>query len=331
MNPAEKHSWSVGDRIRKVWLETSVWARRAGFKYIIDTRVMRRAGSPLFGVAVPALIGLYLGLRELFADKWKVFYWFPNEHDRLALVLLLCLAFFPIARSIVERFVNNRQSAYAERLERITSMSAQIVLRKHRYIESSKEPFDPRDDVFLKITDPYTQLNVILTEANRFILEAFKIGSEDSLRISIMEISPTGEWEICFDTHPEWMSEFEDLEVDKITAARRALTTGEPKFYPDKRLAAVRGQYHLSSRDNRFGNGSIYCHPVRVQTDGQVTHFVVNIATYHEYKLCGDYNDAEINQTRMLLKEICRRMELELNLRAIRHWMESSQGVRDNG
>ena len=78
----------------------------------------------------------------------------------------------------------------------------------------------------------------------------------------------------------------------------------------------------VSSRDNRFGNGSVYCYPVGVAIDGVDQRFVITIITYGNNTLCGSYNDRDTNLVSVLLKEICRRLELELTLRSIKSWKQ---------
>ena len=78
----------------------------------------------------------------------------------------------------------------------------------------------------------------------------------------------------------------------------------------------------LSKRDVRKGNGSVFCYKITGSCCGTTFNYIVSIATYNNKMLARGYDDVEKERVATLLKEVCRRIELELTLRFIRNWKE---------
>ena len=107
--------------------------------------------------------------------------------------------------------------------------------------------------------------------------------------------------------------------MDDNSIARYCIKAKEPIFYPNKFESAFQGKYTKSKRDERKGNGSVYCYPVITKNRDYVDRAVITFTTYGKF-LCDPADEQEEIATKIVLNDICRRIDLELTLEGMKTW-----------
>ena len=312
------------NRIKAFLRRTKRLTKSFFFWLLISNPIVRLSRIPLVTTLVPAVTGGYLALKELYGEKWAFFTKLESTHDLITLVLISATIFVALLRGVADSWLKRHEGGYIDLLHNFIHMTTKIVSIKSTRFKDVARSITENDDVFLLITHPKDQIKAILNEAAHFIRQSFNIDSEDDLRITILtQLCGSREWDYAFDTHDNWSQTSPNNLMRGPSAARDCLDTGEPRFHPDKLLAASEGCYLLSDRDKRGENGSVYCYPVSIEANGYGRKGIITFTTYNT-KLCGNYNKREIKRIATLLREVCRRLELELTLKSIKDWKYNS-------
>lgn len=308
-------------KIKDFKLKVNLGLKKLLFWLAIDNAIVKLTRIPLVTTMVPAVTGAYLALRKLYGDE-SIFKLFPDEHSVIAVSLITATIIIALFKSAADSYLSRHESAYITLLHKFIRLNASIVNAKDKRFKKRAKTLEKGDEVFERITQPTDQINFILSEARGFLIESFDLKNEDNLRITILEQvgNENSTWSFAFDTHEAWSYTQASELMSSKSAAKECLETGQPLFHADKAIAAVKGKYLLSERDDRLGNGSVYCYPVFIKRHEETYRAIITLITYGNRKFCGGYDDRENDQLAVMLREICRRLELELTLRFIKQW-----------
>jgi hypothetical protein len=300
------------------------WVKKIFFHCFVGSGLAKVLRVPLFSNFVPALTASYMACYEFWGESLPVFTNYPDFHTVTLKTLIGLSLFIGLIKGFAESSVGKRIDSYIDLLQNFIRMNGYIVNTKDGRFKSKSSGLVKGQDVFLCITHPTDQINVILGYAKEFLAQNFSLLEED-LHFTIIEKTKAS-WDYSFDTQLSWQAgtpAAHDL-LKSGSAAHICHSTGEPSFIADKKISASENKYVWSARDERKGNGSIYCYPVFVNCGGQQYASIISIASYNSKKFVKGYDETETKQVAILLKEICRRIELELTLKFIRGWKQSS-------
>ena len=305
-----------------VGARVSLKCRRFLFVILIDNRIAKVLRLPLIFSGVPTIAGLYLTLYELFGSDWSVFRQHPVFHLWLIKITVGLVIGFALLRGAVDSWGRKRIYQYIDLLHNFIRMVGSVVAAKDRRCKENASALRGDEDIFLSITHPNDQINTILDVATECLISNFGLNADD-VRFTILEQGEDG-WEYIFDTQSSWQANTTTGAVllANGSAAKACFENGEPVFYHNKHIANAKGLYLLSKRDQRKGNGSVFCYKISGLCCGTTFNYIVSIATYNNKMLVSGYDDVEKERVATLLKEICRRVELELTLRFIRNWKQ---------
>ena len=301
----------------------SLKCRRFLFVVLIENRIAQFLRLPLISSGVPTISGLYLTLYELFGEDWGVFRHHPVAHLLIIKIAVGLTIVFALLQGVVDSWGRKRIYQYIDLLHNFIRMVGSVVAVKDRRCKENASTLKLDEDIFLSITHPKYQINTILDVATECLINNFGLNADD-VRFTILE-QVEGGWDYIFDTQHAWQAETTTgaILLASKSAARACFENGEPVFYHDKNIASAKGLYLLSKRDERKGNGSVFCYKITGSCCGSAFNYIVSIATYNNKMLASGYDHVEKERVATLLKEICRRVELELTLRFIRNWKQN--------
>jgi hypothetical protein len=96
-----------------------------------------------------------------------------------------------------------------------------------------------------------------------------------------------------------------------------ALESGQCHYIPSKVVAAKESNYLSGERDQGVGDGSIFVAPVAAKCKGVDYEYIISIVTYKR-RLSDPWDDLACENVKLFLREISRRIELELYLKTIK-------------
>lgn len=312
-------TWWRVKSLTLAYLKTKkLWSR-----WFVGSGLAKALRVPFISNFIPALTAAYMAWYEFWGVSEEIFTDYPEFHAVTLKVLIAISLCIGLIKGFAESSVGKRIDSYIDLLHNFIRMNGYIVKTKDTRFKSKASQLTDGEDVFLSITHPRDQINVILGYAQEFLAQNFNLPEED-LRFTIVEQTQTS-WTYSFDTQRSWQVDTtpaQDL-IKSGSTAHKCYSTGEPVFVADKQISSTQNEYVWSSRDDRKGNGSVYCYPVSVNCGGQNYASIISIASYSSHKLVKGYDETETKQVAILLKEICRRIELELTLKFIRGWKNS--------
>lgn len=280
--------------------------------------VGRFVSSVVVFCIIPALISSYIILVQTI-PSWAI----KKENESLTFWIIFSL----LAIEVLIRVLVVLREKTKERLHRSSSNSLQrllfsvssiIQLKNHRFRECLREI---RVKPFEQITQPLTQIAVIMNEALSFLLlSGFK---EHQIAITVLKADHLGKTWDYFLHRPINYTPVDASTIMSNTqaAANQAIAQGVV-FYPSKKKAASEAKYYYSPRDQSFGNeGSIYCKVVTIDTPDSTERSVITFSSYG-VKFCDESDEESIASFQLIFDEFCRRIELELILLAMKEHLE---------
>lgn len=302
------------------------WGRTA----LYNNRVVKFIRHPFFGAVGTPASGLYFTLRGFLGEQHPYIANYDLAHTlampACAVLVLLPPFFITLHRS----YSSKHQGTLVNMLQQLSWTYEQVVDAKLDRFKEAAHGIDNPDTVFETITQPDEQIKILLREVQSYLNKVYRIASPGNMRITIVEqrdVNNEGDWNYIHDTRSNWQQTNEALDptiVVQRTLMYRCSANGEPKFLPNKFEAAKLGEYYLSERDKRRGNGSIFCYPIRVVAGTEELRYVVNITTYNEHHLGPTFAGDQVDKTAYSLAELCKRFELELTLRALKRWQQNA-------
>lgn len=285
------------------WLFLKNW-----FARIINNNVTQ--------IATPAVTGAYVTLVEF---DFFLLAPFPHAKENLVVALIVLTLFVSLFSAISNALRNQSDERYRSFLENFMVSISKVVTSKLERFKSKSRHLTKTGNVFRAITHPKDQIGLIHSEAVDWLRETFKL-EEDEICITIMHTNGVEDKQyFAFDTQPKWQHTKAKTLLTSDSCASKCLERGETIFHPSKQRASERKEYVLSDRDNRKGDGSIFCYPVVTECASHTDKFVISVVTYGK-RMCtpGDHSEEKI--TKQFLNEICKRLDIELTLYSIKSW-----------
>jgi len=284
-------------------------------RFKIFERFHRFARSRKIALIVPPITGAYYLTLDVWGDKIA---FISNNESIHKKVFFACLG-VSLAGLFVRGFVddkkdNDKKDANALLADFLRTVGI-IVEEKLNRFRNKLTSAEHVTDKFSHITNPKDQLHVIYTNAAQFASRAFSI-DENEIDITVMHKSSSGKkWQYgeCFQ---KWKRADADFRFQTKSAVRECIETGEAVFFADKIAAAKKGQYKLSDRDKRRVVGSVYIMPIFFSSASESYTYVISIITYGK-QLCCEWDEEGKSAVESFLREICRRIEVELALNTI--------------
>jgi hypothetical protein len=253
---------------------------------------------------------------------WGKSHWFflnhPDAHRYAKLIASICILVIAIAVTMRERWKERSLAGTEVVLKGFVSMVANIVQNKIGYL-SERAKTVSQSKKYDHVTDPIAQLKVIFKESATFLTTTFSL-KEDQIDISIIEKNGTNPWKFLTSHQTKWSHGDPDsfFKVDSKSCASTVIKSGQDAFHASKKVAAAEDEYELSERDKQTDDGSIFCIPIKVSSKASNWIFVVSIVTYGR-RFCNPHDKRNEEKVIALLKEITRRIELELTHRVIKN------------
>ncbi len=248
---------------------------------------------------------------EAWIDNYKPF------HNKMVYALLLITAvatFFQSHRKKTEEAENiEARSLLAEFIEAVGS----IVDAKLRRFREKAVSLKTGADKFGSITHPDDQIARICQASVSFVRKAYGLQDHEIDITIIRKRSTAQSWTYIY-KHQSWSRGTpNDMMKNSNAAGKNCIKTGRWVFHPDKVLASLAANYVMSQRDKERGDGSVFLYPVVIPGETEETQFVIFMVTYSK-KLCDEDDINAKSATESFLREICRRIELELCLSVIK-------------
>lgn len=187
-----------------------------------------------------------------------------------------------------------------------------IISAKLKRFRSKCNSITKAGDTFELITQPREQVEVIIQEVMDF-LKTWIGATLDQCDIVVFHKEQDEKWKYFASANPAWQRSDADSIFTKNSIAKFCVETGEYHFFPEKRLAAKTRLYHLSERDNRTDRGSVFCMPITNTFEGWSDHYLILLSTFG-VRLCEPDDEKMVKVSKEILKEIFKRVELELLL-----------------
>ena len=264
---------------------------------------------------------------DIFKDSkaWWVLYWF-------VLIVGAVILTFRSVSSWIPRPPDPNEN-YIESLESLLESVSRIITAKTERFRSKVHQITGTGDAFEIITQPKDQIKVIITEAIRYFPSRIGTG-ENQLDITVLVENDPDEWKFMATSNDTWMRASPETILNGRSLARRCLSSGEPCFIADKRLASDEGRYIYSQRD-RDNNlvGSAFCAPILFEIGDVPYRYLVTFSTYG-IKICEPDDDDTIAIATQLFLEFVKRIELELLLNSIKthkHYLKRQTNEKPAG
>jgi len=223
------------------------------------------------------------------------------------------LAGISILKWLIERNSNNRLARTEDLMLQFHKMVATIVQDKLTQMASVAAAGGRKLESFVL---PEPQLDRIFSATADFLRDVFGL-EEQQIDVTVLARADNGPWTMPHKLRKKWQHPPPDSLVAPGTCAYVALGSGQFVFHASKQYASARNRYSLGTRDTSTGDGSIFCDPLIFSYLGHQYQFAVCIVTYGKL-LCGPADEDNERKVKALLREITRRIELELYLLIIK-------------
>lgn len=299
----------------------------AGFRYRywLRSQTITLTESPITKYLLPALFGFYSVCYEEKGDDWDFFTRSTELHEAIYFYGLLGALLFIVVKGIADNFAKKGDAEYIEFANGLIALAARAIESKIDRFKRRSRVLQKNSSVFESITNAESQIKLIIDDAKEFLQEFFALKEEQIAITIIHKNGKDNKSFFLFDTNSRATHSRTKASVlleNESSLAYSVVSQGEPLFVADKVKMSAAGRYHLSERDIRFTNGSVYCFPVEVTNIDYKDQFVISIATYGKL-LCNNADTDTCDRISIILREVCRRLELELTLYAIKKWKET--------
>lgn len=292
--------------------------RKTANYLFLNVWLAKLINSHIVQITLPIVTGAYITLYEV--DN-KFLRQFPHASENLLLLLLAVTLFISLYGAIAKALMTRSDEYYKLFLENFMVAISKVVTTKLDRFKRKAPHLTKTGNIFKEITQPKAQIEQIHKEATALLMSTFQL-KEDEICITIMHVNGAEDKQyFAFNTQPVWVHTKAKQLLAEQSAAAVCLQRGEPVFHPSKKKAAKISEYVLSERDERKGDGSIFCFPVVTACADYVEKYVISIVTYGK-RVCqpGDMAAELIAET--FFKEICKRLDIELTLHTIKSWQE---------
>lgn len=268
---------------------------------------------------LPTAAGAYFLILDVWGTEWQFIANNIAAHEIVFTVLLLATLFSQVFKEIGASFSRMVDESYLRFLEEFMILTASVVDFKLKRFRNCAKNLKPSSNTFKAITKPKDQIEYIIDQSVKWLRNSFSL-AENEISMTVICISnKTDSPYYLFDSQKSWARTKAKTIINEKSSAAYCLEKGEPVFIADKLFASKVGQYYLSDRDDRMKTGSVYCFPVFVNLPSHKDEYIITIVTYNK-RLCTPNDEDASRIAASILREICRRIELELTLLSMRSW-----------
>lgn len=273
-----------------------------------------------FQMIVSGITGAYFVTLDVWGNTWGLIKDYISIHENIFVILLIISLSSLFLRGVSDWVSDKNKSKYVLFLEKFVLLSTSLVEKKTYRFKSQFRSMKPTSDTFKQLTQPKDQINIILAEIERLLLDVFGL-KKNEVCITIIRKDPAnGQWYYDFETNKGWAHTKPNKLLAGKSAASKCLELGEPVFYACKKTAGKNKEsYYISERDSRTGDGSVFCYPCKVFNSGYEDTYIISFVTYGK-RLCGANDVEQQAAIREIFSSICRRLDLELTLYSIKYW-----------
>ena len=266
-----------------------------------------------------AITGSYYLVLDIWSDKLAFIKDYPKLHQILFWICLLLSLGILVIRTYYEDRRDNDTKLALNFLTDFIGTVGYIVEAKINRFRKKFVSLKPKSNKLNQITQPDDQLEIIAHSFCEFLKKSF--GFEDhQINITILKRKDSAsKWNYCFKYQKNWEYTDPSKILPKKIETVEAIKRGEYVFYPDKMQAAQKGKYFLSDRDIRRRTGSAFLFPIKIQGNNCLFEYLICIITYGK-QFCEETDEPSVQASKAILREICRRFELELCLKAIKEY-----------
>ncbi len=272
------------------------WLVASWLGVFINNRLLTIVAAALFG-------GWFLYL-DIFGDKDT---WFQANFDlvrRLFIGSLFVGLFVEVLRWVAD-WSKGPNSAEGSAIIELFLSVGRIVEQKIVRFRSVAETYTG-NSAFQKLTQPESQIELILKEANDYFRRQHLL-NEHQLDATVLHFSSANAaWEFVFRSNPNRTRTDPRVLMSEGSSASFAYSTGQPCFFPSKKRQFRENRYRFGP--NESDDGSIYCYPVKIPTKNGERNFVITFATYGKC-LCEEFNKPDVEAFSIIFREFA----VELN------------------
>jgi hypothetical protein len=260
----------------------------------------------------PVMINAYFLCLDVHGDDWPILKNNKTFHDILFISLLLVSFIVGILIALRNTLSINRERMF---MEMIGCFGSSVKTKCDRFRRKFPN-ISPNCNVFKIITEPIEQIENSSQFYCKLIENIFGL-PQDSVDITVIHMDEAGH-------HYEFQAQKNTKHMDlsllmnEKSAAAQCLSSGVEMLVACKNEAANNGEYLLSDTDKRSLPGSAYCYPV-VLGKPFGTSYIITITTFGK-RFCGPRNENGKEAAKIVLKEIAKRIELELILQAMKEY-----------
>ena len=256
---------------------------------------------------------------DVWGSDLRIVQKYLTEHKIIFAVLLITTLLTQIFRFISDTMTKTGQEAYTRSLEDFMALTGRVVEFKLNRFRKNAKNIKPSGDTFKAITHPRDQITYIIDQSLVWMREYFVL-LENQLSITIIQVDDNGSKQYFAFEEPRGWNRTRAKEIMAANStASLAAKTGEAQFFADKTKAEKTEEYYKSERDKTYKQGSIYCYPILVQVPAGTVGYIISITTYGKF-LCVPNDTVSEEITKSIMREICRRIELELTLLAMKEY-----------
>ena len=265
------------------------------------------------------ITGSYYLVLDIWSDKLDFIKNYPKFHQTLFWICLFLSLSVLFIRTYFEGKQENDNQLASNFLTDFIGSVGYIVEAKINRFRKKFVNLKPKSNKFNHITQPDDQLEIIAYSFIEFLKKNF--GFEDhQINITILKRrNSTSNWNYSYRYQKNWKHTDPAKILPKKLNLVEAITRGEYVFYPNKMLAAQQRKYFLSNRDIRRKTGSAFLFPIKIQGKNCLFEYLICIITYGK-QFCEETDEAAAQASKAILREICRRFELELCLKSIKEF-----------
>jgi hypothetical protein len=294
---------------------------RTFFKWLFNNcYVAKIINNHIVQIGLPVITGTYITLVEI---DFEFLRQFPHAKENLLLLLLALTLIVSFYGAIAKALVSKSDENYKQFLENFMVAISKVVTTKLDRFKRKAPHLPKTGNIFKEITQPKAQIEQIHKEAVSLLMSTFQL-KDDEVCITIMHIDDAEDKQyFAFNTQPVWIHTKAKKLLSNKSSAAICLERGESVFHPSKKKAAKCGEYILTERDERKGDGSIFCFPVVTECADYIDRYVISIVSYGK-RVCEPGDNSAEAIARIFFTEICKRLDIELTLNSIKSWQESN-------
>ncbi|WNZ54779.1 hypothetical protein QT397_18105 [Microbulbifer sp. MKSA007] len=284
-----------------------------------DNFFTRFLNHPALSICIPAFTTMYYLTLDIWGDDFALIKNNIEFHQSAFLTLLFITSLVIIFKTISELLHSKVSKQKNEITKALIMLFKSLVNKKKRRFFDKAKHLKPTGDTFKAITHPKEQLEYVLAETKRFLVEAFGLDAKN-IAITIIQGNPREDkwwYELRCETQRKY-ARARDIMNGNSTAAT-CFQSGDSLLIPDIRKGIKENMFEHSKRSRDAKQGSIYCKPVRITVNNCNYVYIFSIAVYGQ-NICPADSNEDFKACENVLDDIADRVELELYLHSMRKY-----------